>query len=44
MAIGRRESVQQQDLFVTAEDRPRADEQVFYAKLDRLLEVAGFDS
>lgn len=44
MALGRRKSVQQQDLFVTAEDLPRSDGHVFYAKLNRLLEEAGFDS
>jgi transposase len=44
MALGRRKSVQQQDLFITAEDLPRSDGHVFYTKLNRLLEEAGFDA
>jgi len=44
MALGRRKSVQQQDLFITAVDLPRSDGHVFYAKLNRLLEEADFDA
>jgi transposase len=44
MALGRRKSVQQQDLFITAVDLPRSDGHVFYAKLNQLLEEAGFDT
>ncbi|AMV35323.1 Transposase DDE domain protein [Pirellula sp. SH-Sr6A] len=44
MALGRRKSVQQQDLFITAEDLPRSVGHVFYTKLNRLLDEAGFDS
>ncbi len=44
MALGRRKSVQQQDLFITAVDLPRSDGPAFYAKLNQLLEEAGFDT
>jgi hypothetical protein len=44
MALGRRKVVQQQDLFITFVDLPRSDGHVFYAKLNQLLEEAGFDS
>jgi hypothetical protein len=44
MALSRRKVVQQQDLFITAVDLPRSDGHVFYAKLNQLLEEAGFDS
>jgi transposase len=40
MALGRRKTVQQQDLFITAVDLPRSDGHVFYAKLNQLLEVS----
>ena len=43
MALGRRKPVQQQDLFVTADDLPRSDGHAFYSKLNRLLSEAGFD-
>lgn len=43
MALGRRKPVQQ-DLFILAEDLPRSDGHAFYAKLNRLLDEAGFDS
>ena len=43
MALGRRKSVQQQDLFVLAEDMPRSDGHIFYRSLNRLLEQADFD-
>jgi transposase len=42
MALGRRKSVQQQDLFITAVDLPRSDGHVVYAKLNQLLAEAGF--
>lgn len=42
MALGRRKLVQQQDLFITAVDLPRSDGHVLYAKLNRLVEKAGF--
>lgn len=44
MDFGRQKSVQQQDLFITGQDLPRSDGHVFYAKLNRLLDEAGFDT
>ncbi len=44
MALGRRSVVQQKDLFILAEDRPRSDGHIFHTKLNRLLEQAGFDA
>jgi len=44
MALGRRKPVKQQDLFITAVDLPRSDGHVFFAKLNQLLEGAGFDA
>jgi hypothetical protein len=44
MALGRRSVVQQKDLFVLAEDMPRSDGHIFYTRLNRLLEQAGFDA
>lgn len=44
MAHGRRKPVQQQDLFITALDLPLSDGHGFYAKLNQLLEGAGFDA
>ncbi|AMV35407.1 hypothetical protein VN12_25175 [Pirellula sp. SH-Sr6A] len=43
MAFGPRKSVQQQDLFIAGQDLGRSDGRVFYAKLNRLLDEAGFD-
>jgi transposase len=44
MALGRRKDTQQQELFVLAHEMPRSDGHVFYSKLNRLLERAGFDA
>jgi transposase len=44
MANGRHTSVQQQDLFITAVDLPHSDGHAVYAKLNYLLEEAGFDT
>jgi transposase len=43
MAIGRRKSDQQRDLFVMASDLPKSAGHVFYSKLNELLAEAGFD-
>jgi transposase len=44
MALGRRKSVQQQDLFITNVDLPCFNGHAFYAKLNQLREEAGFDT
>jgi transposase len=43
MAMGKRESEQQQDLFITHDKLPRSPGHVFYRKLNRLLAEGGFD-
>jgi len=43
MALGRRETERQAELFITAEQLPRSPGHVFYQKLNRLLAEAGFD-
>jgi len=43
MAMGRRETERQQDLFITHDRLPRAPGHVFYAKLNGLLAEAEFD-
>ena len=43
MAIGRRETEEQQELFVMHERLPRSPGHVFYDKLNGLLREAGFD-
>ena len=43
MALGRRKSVQQDDLFIMAEHLPKAPGHVFYRKLNAVLHEAGFD-
>lgn len=44
MALGRRKSEQQQDLFVMSADLPKSVGHVFYVKLNGLLAEAGFDA
>ena len=44
MALGKRKSEQQEALFLTAEELPKAPGHVFYRKLNELLSQAGFDS
>jgi len=43
MAMGKRESEQQQDLFITPDKLPRSPGHVFYEKLNGVLNAAGFD-
>jgi transposase len=43
MAMGKRESEQQQDLFITHDKLPRSPGHVFYQKLNGVLNAAGFD-
>jgi transposase len=43
MAMGKRDSEQQQDLFITHDKLPRSPGHVFYQKLNGLLREAGFD-
>lgn len=43
MAMGKRETEQQQDLFITYDRLPRSPGHVFYQKLNGLLGEAGFD-
>ena len=43
MAMGKRDTAQQQDLFVTDDKLPRSPGPVFYRKLNRLLAEGGFD-
>jgi transposase len=43
MAMGKREAVQQQDLFITHDKLPRSAGHVFYRKLNQLLAEGGFD-
>jgi transposase len=43
MAMGKREAVQQQDLFITHDKLPRSAGHVFYRKLNQLLAEDGFD-
>jgi transposase len=43
MAMGKRETEEQQDLFITHDKLPRAPGHVFYRKLNKLLAEAGFD-
>ena len=43
MAMGKRDTEQQQDLFVTHDRLPKAPGHVFYLKLNALLKEAGFD-
>lgn len=42
MALGRRKSEQQQDLFVMTTELPKSVGHVFYKKLNELLAEAGF--
>ena len=44
MALGKRETERQEDLFVLADRLPRSPGHVFYQKLNRLLVEAGFDA
>jgi transposase len=44
MALGRRNKVRQQELFVAADNLPTSDGHVFYAKLNQLLADADFDT
>jgi transposase len=44
MAMGKRETEQQQDLFVTHDKLPRSPGHVFYDKLNALLREGGFDA
>jgi hypothetical protein len=43
MAMGKRDTEQQQDLFITHDRLPRSPGHVFYRKLNRLLAEGGFD-
>ena len=43
MAMGKRDTEEQQDLFITHDKLPRAPGHVFYRKLNELLAEAGFD-
>ena len=43
MALGKRKTEQQQELFVPADQLPRSPGHVFYRKLNELLAEAGFD-
>ena len=43
MAMGKRDSEQQQDLFITHDKLPRSAGHVFYRKLNQLLAEGGFD-
>jgi transposase len=43
MAMGKRDSDQQQDLFITHDKLPRSPGHVFYRKLNQLLAAGGFD-
>jgi transposase len=44
MVMGKRETEQQQDLFITQDRLPRSPGHVFYDKLNGLLREAGFDA
>ena len=44
MALGRRKSGGQEDLFVLTTDLPKSVGHVFYQKLDALMREAGFDA
>ena len=44
MALGRRKTDRQQELFIAAVDLPRSDGHVFYAKLNRRLADSDFDA
>jgi transposase len=44
MALGRRKSERQDDLFITADALPRSPGHVFYQKLNEVLLEAGFDA
>jgi IS5 family transposase len=44
MALGKRKAEQQEALFVTAAELPKAPGHVFYRKLNRLLAEGGFDA
>lgn len=43
MALGRRKGEQQDELFIMAEDLPKAPGHIFYRKLNAILREAGFD-
>ena len=43
MTMGKRDSEQQQDLFITHDKLPRSPGHVFYRKLNQLLAAGGFD-
>jgi transposase len=43
MALGRRKGEQQDELFILAEDLPKAPGHIFYRKLNAILREAGFD-
>jgi hypothetical protein len=43
MALGKRETERQRDLFLLAAQLPRSPGHVFYQKLNRLLAEAGLD-
>jgi hypothetical protein len=43
MAMGKRETEQQQDLFITNDKLPRSSGHVFYRKLNQLFAEGGFD-
>ena len=44
MALGKRQTEQQEALFLTAAELPKAPGHVFYRKLNRLLAEGGFDA
>lgn len=43
MALGRRKSERQQELWIASDELPRSEGHVFYRKLNKLLREAGFD-
>ena len=44
MALGKRQTERQEDLFLTAAELPKSPGHVFYRKLNRLLAEGGFDA
>ena len=44
MALGRRKSERQQEIWVSATELPKSDGHVFYVKLNELLAKANFDA
>ena len=43
MALGRRQTERQQELWIASDELPRSEGHVFYRKLNKLLREAGFD-